>query len=177
MKILISVFFFYVVFVGCFSQTGCAKITFKDQDYNLPVINFDGWDVFARLIGTVKKTEKKKMVLGSPYDLCFSFRTKSKVRGSVIITKIELHDTHENKVVYKRHNAIESKFKSAGRSDDEYTAFFEIKNLDLEYVRYMLVLEFKIETDVSVLEKEIKLFFEENYSEEKNSLFELLMSQ
>ncbi len=181
MKKISLVFCFCIVCVCSFLLIGCAKITFRFNDYLESSDRFDGWDVSALLIGgesTSKEAGKEVVTRGTPYRLFIYFRANSVDEGSVKITSIELYNTHENTLAYKNDNVLEKKFKPGDelRYAFGYNVCFPIHSIDLEYVPYTLVIKYKTETVNSVLEGESTLFIKQGYRESEESTASILMS-
>ncbi len=183
MKKINPVFCFCIVCVCSFLLMGCAKITFRNNDYHGSTNRLDGWEVFTHLHGTSISSEEAGNTVdttGAPYHLyiCLSPNPGfQEVHGSVKIASIELYDTYTDLLVYKNNDALESEFKLHDGSSLGYSARFYINELNLEYTPYTLVLKYKITTDISVLERESKLLLKQNYSESKESLLRILLSQ
>lgn len=163
--ILINLFVAFGIFIA-------YKMRYnKVYNYKQAEVEFDKWQVGAKLIGS-EKTNGKEIVKGSPYELFFWIESSSKVSGTAKIASVELYDIAKNVVAFKGQDILEGKFDL--HSDNKYSAYFELKNIDLEYVRYMLVLKFVFQADgseVDVTEKEVKLYFEKDYREYRSNEF------
>jgi len=170
-----TVIYIIILLVYSIFAIGCTMRTNKIYDYKQAIAKYEGGNVRARLIGTFISM-KKETIKGSPYELFFLFEASSKVTGSVSVIDIELHDALKKEIVFKGHDILRSDFKLSS-DGSTYRAYFSVKDLDLKYVRYMLILKFKINTDKTVLEKEIKLYFDKDYKEDRsNDFWDRLMS-
>ncbi len=160
-----------IVVVCCIIAIGYTMRFNKVYDYKQAEAEFEGWQVGAKLIGS-EEINGKEIIKGSPYELFFWIKSRSEVSGTVKVTKVELREITKNAVAFKGQGILKGEFDL--HSDNMYSAYFEIRNVDLEYVRYMLVLKFVLQVENStteVVEKEVKLYFERDYKEYRSNKF------
>lgn len=174
MKRISAICILGVLIVCFFFAVGCTMRLNKIYGYKQTKIKFVWGEVGAKLIGSYKST-KKETIKSSPYELFIWFESNSKVDGSVMITTVELHDIDEKIVVLKLDDVLKRKLKA--NSDGVYSAYFSFNGLNLDYVRYMLVLKFRVTTEKSDAEKKIQLYFDKDYKEYRsNDLWDRIMS-
>ncbi len=143
----------------------------KVYGYMRAETEFDGWEFGAKLVGSEER-DGKVLIKGSPYKLYFWIGSCSEVSGIVKVTKVELHDITKNAVIFKRRDTLKGELDL--HSDNMYSTYFEIRNIDLEYARYLLVLKFVVKMDdpnEEVIEKEVELYFEKDYKEYRSNEF------
>ena len=157
-------------------STACAMRINKHYDYKKAEHDLQGLSIRARLIGSFNSTEKvtKKE---SPYELLISFSfTSPNVKASTIgISEIKLSSALNDKIAFEAETLLKQEVEKG--SDGVYRAYFSVKNLSLEYVRYRLTLKFKVNVKGKISEESTELYFDKDYTEFKsNGLWDKIMS-
>jgi len=135
---------------------------------------YQGGTIGARLMGSFVSS-KEVTTKGSPYELLVSFSSEIKREGLVTVSGIQLYDAVSNELVFSSGETFKEKLNPG--SDGVYRAYFAVKNIDLKYVRYKLVLKFQIGMGEDIIEKQVELYFDEDYKEFKsNDLWQKIMS-
>ena len=121
----------------------------------------------ARLRGT-PVTRGKETVRGSPYGIFIAFKSPD-VGGIVTLKRAELRDAANRDRVC----AVMEEQTSSLEPDPYgvYTAYFYLKGLELEYVRYVLSIQIVVEKGGKTESRDIELTFEQNYREYWNNVF------
>jgi hypothetical protein len=127
----------------------------------------------ARLIGT-PVTHGKETVRGSPYELFIWFHSPDS-GGTVTLKRLELRDADTRGHVYAK---MEEHTESFDRvSTGGYAAYFCLKGLNLEYIRYVLSIQLVVNKGEKTESRDVELLFEQNYREYRsNALWDAVMS-
>ena len=157
-------------------NTSCTNRLNKIYDYKPTKAEYSWGNVGAKLIGTYL-SKKDETVKSIPYELFIWVELHSNNNSTVSISNIELINTQTNLVVYKNDKTMDSQFKQESDGKKIYSAYFSIKNLNIKYVQYKLVLDCQIKSETSFINERIELFFETDYKEYKsNDLWDMIMS-
>ncbi|MEA3357492.1 MAG: hypothetical protein U9Q67_03590 [Patescibacteria group bacterium] len=163
----------FVLFACCLIFISCSRLN-KFYDYKPITYQYDNGEVGAKLIGT-DISSNKETVRSSPYELFIWFEANSKTTGTVLITSIELYNIDDISIVFKNENVLKESFKD--NSFGTSSAYFSIKQLDLKYVQYKLVITCQIASEDFVTTEKIEVYFKKDYKEYKsNDILDMIMS-
>jgi hypothetical protein len=144
-------------------------------EYEGARVAYEWGEISAGLSGNFKWAGDTE-IKGSPYDLFIGIKAKEVVKGTAKVSRIEIVDEN-GRAVYEHEDALAKDFTKR-ESDGVYRASFLLENIELEYVRYKLLLKFEFETEEFETEEEAELLFERDYKEERwrNKVLDILGS-
>ena len=151
-----------------FFSTGCAMRLNKHFDYKQAASSLQQGEIRARLMGTFSSSEKET-VKDSPYDLLISFSFSKIKKGSVVISDVRIHEASTNKLVFNGTDFLEEEIKVG--SDGIYRTYFSLKGMELEYVRYKLLLKVQVKVGDQIFKEDVELYLDKDYREFKSSDF------
>ena len=146
----------------------------KQFEYKQACVDYSGGTIRVRLMGTFSSSEKVT-TKGAPYELFVSFTSDTNEGDVLTVSDICLLDAATNKLVFRYGDVFGERFEPG--SDGVYRAYVSIKDIDLRYNRYKIVVEFQVGADGLSTRENVELYLDKDYKEfRSNDLWDKLMS-
>ena len=164
---------FVIIILWIVYFLGCAHRLNKFYNYERVEKQYTWGTVSAKFLGT-DINQKNLTVRGNPYELLIGIHSKKE--GTVTLLGARLHNLEKDKIIFENNETQKSQLEYRSY-DGMYRSYFSFKDLNLEYVRYKLILKFQITIEETTIEEEVELIFEKAYEEfRSNDTIDQMMS-